>query len=389
MKTLNFQSFCASFAITMTWAITFVGVAGAETIYLGTGTPVTSGHNNTSKNVAGTVTDANKDGYADGRGGASGIYEDVTNTRDAYWHATYTDVFKNEYKKYMQGNESEVNARRSAVEYVLSQNGNKAYNYTDGWTTHSPSGNYKGSTGSKAAGTVYGSTSDLLAPNGIGMTAGGLSNFSVNGAGVITTYGGGYFDEAGQYTYNPDNSISYIGHDDFETIGFMPVQSGIVAFSTGFTSDSTTQEFNYINGTFSVLGELLGIYLNGVLLDASQYFLSDDMINSGYDYAGLYNFELDLSTVEDLLVSGNNNISFMVLGIPHSYTETDSYLYNESMAFINLSADIYQNTQSIITQSNTEPATTPEPATLLIFGIGLVGLGLRKRLMDKKSAYAK
>jgi hypothetical protein len=374
--------------------ISNIEIANAETIYLGTGSPVYSGENGTTKNVTGTVTDKDKNGLADGDvflREASDKYGDSTNTRDVNWYVTYTDTFASEYDKYFAGDASKINARRAAVEESLKGHGSEALGYKDSWVYGPSVSNFIGSTGVKPAGVVYESSADLLGD--IAMNQGGLSNFAVGNAGVLTTFGGGFFDEAGQFKYGADDNITYTGnHSDVskpeEKVGFTAVQSGVVAFTTGFTKDATTAGFNYINGTFAVLGELLGIYLNGTLLDPSQYFLSDDMISGGYNYAAEYNFEIDLSKFQDLLVNGNNNLSFMLLGVPLEFSGVDSHTYNDSMSFIHFSADIVQNTESIIGNPPPPPPppSTPEPATMLIVGLGIAGLGLRKKLMSKKSA---
>ncbi|MDR2763276.1 MAG: PEP-CTERM sorting domain-containing protein [Planctomycetaceae bacterium] len=393
MKILNLNVVCISFAMLLGVTISNIEIANAGTIYLGTGNPVYSGKNGTTKNVTGTVTDLGLDGLADAlldEGSYSS--SDPTNTRDANWFTTYTDTFAaaGEYTEYYQNKASttaKINGRRSALEESLKAHGSTALGYQQ-YATYGPHlpGTYVGSTGAaaRADAVIYEASADLVGK--IGMNQGGLSNFAVNGAGVLTTYGGGYFDEAGQYKYSADDSITYLGHDEGSTFGFMPVQSGIVAFTTGFTRDASTTAYNFINGTFAVLGELMGIYLNGTLLDPSKYFLSDDMITSGYAYSGQYQFEIDLSKFQDLLVAGNNNISFMVLGIPLDNTSLASYLYNNEISFINFSADMNQNTESIIgNPPPPPPSSTPEPATMLIVGLGIAGLGLRKKLMNKKS----
>ncbi|MDR0705279.1 MAG: hypothetical protein LBF88_09860 [Planctomycetaceae bacterium] len=85
-------------------------------------------------------------------------------------------------------------------------------------------------------------------------------------------------------------------------------------------------------------------------LDSNFYYLSDDAIETGYSYAQQYDWEIDLTNafITSLLGTGHNNLSFAVLGIPHNYTGTDSYTYNDSMSFISFSADIMQNTESIL-----------------------------------------
>jgi hypothetical protein len=375
-----------SFLIAIGMSFSFMGIASADTIYIGTGIPVTSKYHKNGANVTGTVSDADKNGLADAReGGSMKNHGDVTNTRDVNWSVLYTDVFKADYQeKLLKKNNNAVNARRSAIEHELMQQADKAFAYVDYYKGHGSKGEsakYTGTTGIAAKGVVYESSADLYGT--IANENGGLNNFAASkNAGVITTYGRAHLEELGGYRYNADNTISFINKKS-PTEGFIGVKSGIVAFTTGFTIDSKTAEYNYINGTFAAMGELMGIYLNGTLLDMSQYFLSDDMISSGYAYASKYNFELDLNKVQDLIIAGNNNISFMLLGIPLEYVGIESGGASD-ISFINFSADIYQNQASIVRKAEDEnPSTTPEPITLLIFGIGITCIGLRKKFMNK------
>ncbi|MDR1963065.1 MAG: hypothetical protein LBQ50_04755 [Planctomycetaceae bacterium] len=172
----------------------FATVVNAEVITLGTGVAATSGKNGTVKNVDGTVVDADSDGYADGylRFGL----EDKTNKRDANWYVMTTDVLPSDWKSYAAGDSTDLNGRRSGLEYVLEKNGSTAIKYEHhseyaptnaSWGTGSTAylAGYYGSTGVKAKnGTVmYCNSADLIGD--IGMNAGGLSNFAVGNAGVI------------------------------------------------------------------------------------------------------------------------------------------------------------------------------------------------------------
>ncbi|MDR1959543.1 MAG: hypothetical protein LBQ54_10975 [Planctomycetaceae bacterium] len=360
-------------------------VSYADTIYIGTGVAATSGKNGTTKNVNGTVTDADSDGYADGY--LRFYVDDKTNKRDANWFVMTTDVLKSDWDAYAAGDLTALNGRRSGLEYVLEKNGSSATPYVQ-TSVYSPTNaiwgtgdnawlaDYHGSTGEKAKyGTVmYCNTADLI--GNIGMNAGGLSNFAVSDTGVIMPSLGdalGYL--YGRYTYNEDNSITRVEGSAIDTAaakttGFSPVQSGFAAFSTGF---EMAAEYNYINGTFSVLGDLVGFYLNGTLLDSSLYYLSDNLIESDYAYTGRYNFELDLTNdfVASLLnADGNNNLAIMVLGMPLLYSgyETSNHgaVLSTDASLIALSADLYQNTNSI--------TAVPEPAAILLWSLGSLGV---------------
>jgi hypothetical protein len=157
---------------------------------------------------------------------------------------------------------------------------------------------------------------------------------------------------------------------------------GIYAFVTGFVYDPEST-LEYLNGWFSVLGNLEDVLLNGKsLLESDYYWTSGDVNDS--KWFDSYDFELNLEKLfaNNLLNEGNNNIAFVVDSYPAEVLLgmekgkfTDG---NDSL--IGFAADVWKTDTSIV---NPPPAATPEPATILIFGLGLAGLGLRRRFTKK------
>jgi hypothetical protein len=407
MKTLNLNLRSASVVIAFGIAISCYGIASADTIYLGTGVAATSGYNNMPKNVTENVKDDDKNGLADGsdfssavNSSGNAIWGDATNTRDKNWAITFANVEQKYYADWLNKNDKTgINAGRSAVEYFIKEQGSAALGYIQDWKDLGDpyfKSNNTGTTGvpADAYGTVHVTSADLL--GNVAMGTGLADNFAVGNAGVITSYTNEHWQERGSYEYAADGTVTFIpGTDqDKPQVGFIGVQSGVAAFTTSFTKEAFNEGYNYINGTFAALGEFMGIYINGQLVDANYYTISDDMISSGYDYAGKYDFELNLASVAGLLADGSNNISFMFLSVPMYYTgeySADNTILKE-LGFLYFSADINQNTASIFGGGNGgDPGTgggntpaTPEPATMLIVGLGIAGLGLRKKLMSKK-----
>ncbi|MDR1486354.1 MAG: PEP-CTERM sorting domain-containing protein [Planctomycetaceae bacterium] len=233
-------------------------------------------------------------------------------------------------------------------------------------------------------------------------------------ANILTSGASGLNDDQDHYwqydakndTFKTKMNGSMIDH----TNGITDQNTGIYAFITGFNY-SANSAYQFLNGTFSELGTLVGIYINGFKLTDNYLKLSEDYLAS--DLFGSYDMEIDLGKLyaNGLLKSGNNNLAFIIDTVIPEFNGGSSHNGHKD-GLIAFTSSLNKNTNSIFGSSGGDDGgelidvgdgdgdgggsggdiggggegtgTTPEPATLLIVGIGLAGLGIRRKLMGKK-----
>ncbi|MGL6226235.1 MAG: hypothetical protein ACRC10_06375 [Thermoguttaceae bacterium] len=192
---------------------------------------------------------------------------------------------------------------------------------------------------------------------------------------------GGY-----EYAYGwqqAQEGYKWIGTTDGAGGGLGGNYVGFYAFEYTFLAGDSVDKMKYLIGGIRSDNDLLGVYLNGVILDGFKDIAFYDSVHTDKNFGDIWdNGYFDTSYLTgtfNLNPNGQNTMVFLVGNAPKSW-ELD---WNDGATNIYMNPVGFYSNLQFSTQRPDFGNETPEPATLLLFGLSFSVLPFARRVLKK------